>query len=119
MNETIRDRLKRRMWIAMGGNAVILVVWFLAMTFVVRPDHWSEWHTRSLGQHHSLIISLWCLIYLAVGGTWLFAISRLRCPTCGAIFGYQFGLRAGLGRPGPQRPDACPSCGTSLDTPWP
>jgi len=119
MNETIRDRLKRQMWIALGGNSAIIVVWYLAMTFVVRPPGWMHGRTEALTSHDSFALSIWCLAPVVAAGTWLFVMTRFQCPRCTKVFGYQFSLRAGLGRPGPQRPDSCPSCGVSLDAPWP
>jgi hypothetical protein len=116
--ETARERPRRRVYLAYGGNAVVFVIWFLAMTYVVHPPGWLKERSYSLTPHESVIEALWCLLPIVIAGAWLYALTRARCPRCAQPFRFQFVLRTGFGRPGTE-PKVCPSCGLPVDDPLP
>jgi hypothetical protein len=117
MGETLRQRLKRRVWLAYGGCSLVLILWWLAMQYIVHPPGWMQ-SRYAVVPEQGLHLAFWYLLPTTVCGAWLFAIIRGSCPRCGKYFRYQFALRAGFGKAGSE-PKACPSCGFSLDEPLP
>lgn len=102
MNETIRDRIKRRvrwcMGVALGGWLVFpLATASTAAAGKPRPE-------------------LMVLGFLLFGGAILALQWLVKCPRCSQRMGQEIGMRIGLSvfrKP----PNFCPYCGVSLDEP--
>jgi hypothetical protein len=107
---TVRQWIARRILIAFVGAAVIF-----PGVFVSRYLFINDRDIRAYMAFAPLLATV----------AWLYLSSRLRCPHCQRMLGYQFGSRAIGIRPAHvppqdfQQPEVCPHCQTRLDSPMP
>ena len=106
MAETIRDRLKRRMF---WSNAALLAIALLG--FALPP-------LLPLSQDaNRLTVGVAAVMLVA----WAAFARRFPCPKCGGNIGGMFGQRASGFAPSGRNDKPvknCPHCGISLDVPW-
>jgi len=106
---SIRQWIARRMLIAFGGALLIFPVLFVSGYLLNDPD----------------IRIYTAFAPLPATVAWLYLSSRLRCPNCQKLLGYEFSRRAIGMRPSNvppqdfQQPEVCPHCQTRLESPMP
>ena len=108
MNETIRDRIKRRVrWTMAAGTFGCLASLLAAVSM----------HGGSLN-HREAVAALTLMGFMLFGGGALWWASWTRCRKCAERIGPEIGMRVAFAifrKP----PNFCPYCGVSLDEPCP